>query len=111
MRLRNKKTGEIGVINLKVYGNDKNYVFDKLETLYEDWEDNVPKEPLIKDDGIRKAVRAWAEANDFDKVDVDYDLDSAIFRFSNGMIDVCFIGLLDLKYGTYTITDLCGLEE
>ena len=30
--------------------------------LSEDWEVYKPKEPLIKDEKIRKAIRAWAEA-------------------------------------------------
>ena len=49
MKLRNKKTGEVKEFN-------------------EDWEDVEPKEPLIKDEKFRKAVRAWAEANNTEKV-------------------------------------------
>ena len=75
MRLRNKKTGEIGEAYWATFregGTDlcismhKNGAFvevHSLAELNEEWED-APAEPLIKDEKIRKAVRAWAEAND-----------------------------------------------
>ena len=86
MRLRNKKTGEVFdalirenggagsysliVCDIKSYEQSKStldathFVLDEYETLTElneDWEDYAPKEPLIKDKKIRKAVRTWAE--------------------------------------------------
>ena len=69
MKLINKKTGEIidGGDYLNVYDDldhqGKSWHYNSLAELNEDWEDYVPKEPLIKDKKIRKAVRAWAEAN------------------------------------------------
>ena len=75
MKLRNKKTGEIidleqwrleyykssGCITIT---NDKNqneqFCYGAFADMKDEWED---VEPLIKDEKIRKAVRAWAEAN------------------------------------------------
>lgn len=79
MKLRNKKTGEIidleqwrleyykdsGCITLT---NDRNqneqYCYVSFADLKDDWSDYIAPEPLIKDEKIRKAVRAWADAND-----------------------------------------------
>lgn len=118
MRLRNKKTGEIkewqkvGAIN---YG-EMNEVYDAAEynslaELNEEWED--VKGPLIKDEKIRKAVRAWAKANDF-SVDVTIYTLTAGTRFSVGNYSIEFLGyfMYGLEAGTTcTITELCGEEE
>ena len=75
MRLRNKKTGKIGELSgvnrIVVYeydmplcGNSILGEYDTLAELNEECEDYKPAEPLIKDEKIRKAVRAWAEMND-----------------------------------------------
>lgn len=53
------------------------------------------KEPLIKDEKIRKAVRAWAEANG----------DTITFVYGHKRLNY----LSDHK--TYTIAELCGEEE
>ena len=60
MKLRNKKTGERKEIN-----DEERDLFDLVKKLglLEDWEIIEEKEPLINDEKIRKAVRAWAEAN------------------------------------------------
>ena len=75
MKLRNKKTGEIGKLHCDMnviptkYGVFEDtdirghyWEYASLAELNEDWEDYKPKEPLIKDEKIRKAVRAWAES-------------------------------------------------
>ena len=99
MKLRNKKTGEI------FYPDD--------------WEAFEPAEPLIKDEKIRKAVRAWAEVNNRD-----------LFRVINEHFNCCkIIGYTDggdtscdkIEFATtiagakkdyyYTIAELCGDEE
>lgn len=77
MKLRNKKTGEIvDAVFTNARGNiiihdakqslcgNNFHEYETLEELNEDWGDY--KEPLIKDEKIRKAVRAWAEANSYD---------------------------------------------
>lgn len=71
------------------------------------------KEPLIKDEKIRKAVRAWAEANDFAKIEVTH-CRKHYLRIMNETTDIliefsCFMDdLLDER--VYTIAELCGEE-
>lgn len=127
MRLRNKETGETGYLELekgddgkytglRVYKNDFMYKrYDSLAGVLEEWEDYKPAEPLIKDEKIRKAVRAWAEvcglgyvtykqaSNEF------YDPDTRgafAIRFRLIPVEVY------LEDGEcYTIAELCGKEE
>lgn len=135
MKLRNKKTGaiydvflrerEVGgypciiVCDKKAYMQSKikfgvtNYVLDEYSSLAElnkEWEDYTPTEPLIKDEKIRKAVRAWAEAN------------QPKFIKSNGNYTACDNRGLMIEFNKswtacmqngerYTITELCGEEE
>lgn len=77
----------------------------------EDWEDYKPAEPLIKDEKIRKAVRAWAKANgawllvvvssyriEISQVDAEILFNDPVFK--------------DLpKNRKLTIEELCGEEE
>ena len=124
MKLRNKKTGEIVTfvtleeiydeINftyIKKSGNENELLYSSLKKFNEEWEDYVPKEPLIKDEKIRKAVRAWAEADGADeKIYLTTDEDSA--RFANkygGYIEFAF--RIDMEERLYTIDELCGEEE
>ena len=138
MKLRNKKTGEVFdalirekggagsysliVCDIKSYEQSKStldathFVLDEYETLAElneYWEDYKPADPLIKDEKIRKAVRAWCEANNFlDEIEV-HSL-TAGTRFSIYNYDIEFLGyfIYDLEYNkTYTIAELCGEEE
>lgn len=130
MKLRNKKTGEVidlDVANIKAQfggisvipepvrlGGDE-YVYHSLAELNEDWEDYAPKEPLIKDDKIRKAVRAWAEANEISQ-QIQFDRYTSGFSAgdagNNLLSMISFDGFVfnceDGKY--YTITELCGEE-
>lgn len=109
MKLRNKKTGKIWDIG-KVLTNDYPS-YDTLEQITEDFEDYNP--PLIKDEKIRKAVRAWAEANDFTN-EIEVSSLNAGTIFSEGHWSIGFIGyfIYDLKIGsTYTIAELCGEEK
>ena len=123
MRLRNKKTGEIveplssGPIDLYFYLNkyEENEVdrktYQSLAELNSEWEDYTPKEQLIKDEKIRKAVRAWAEANDITEINVS----SSGYELWGGIDDWCihFGGdpFKDIKPLKYTIDELCGEEE
>ena len=121
MLLRNKKTGkitEVEEVNLIVH-DDKCDCYESfaeyhsLAGLNADWEDYAPKEPLIKDEKIRKAVRAWAEANGF-LGEIEVHSLTAGTRFSIGHYDIEFLGyfIYDLESNkTYTITELCGEEE
>ena len=130
MKLRNKKTGEVidlDIANIKAQfggisvipepvklGGDE-YVYHSLAELNEEWEDFAPKEPLIKDKKIRKAVRAWAEANGVGVV--LYKEDNYRFYADDtevgSMIEFEdmpeYIGLRHEH--RYTIDELCGEEE
>lgn len=123
MKLRNKNTDkitEIEEINLVVMNDERDCYesfaeYHSLAELNADWEDYTPKEPLIKDEKIRKAVRAWAEANEISQAQFDrytsgfsasddghnilsmISFDGFVFMFVDGKI--------------YTIDELCGEEE
>ena len=117
MRLRNKKTGEVKKMwkdNICLSFSDCNKVYYSIAELNDEWEDYEPAEPLIKDEKIRKAIRAWAEANEIETVDYDnywvaFGRDDKTISFKD--YDKClgFYGLDD--NGTYTIDELCGEEE
>lgn len=126
MKLRNKKTGEVveaescnsytGTIGLFFEkGRETDRAYETLAELNEEWEDYTPAEPLIKDEKIRKAVRAWAEANGVGAV--IYKEDN--YRFyaddteTGSMIEFEdmpeYIGLRHEH--RYAIAELCGEEE
>ena len=123
MKLRNKRTGGIwdipkmryptmqeDDISFFAYGKDEGCLFSyhSLTELNEEWEDYKPAEPLIKDEKIRKAVRAWADGNNIESV--HYDAFWRGFRRANSSITVWEeLPLEDNE--VYTITELCGEEE
>ena len=131
MKLRNKKTGEVveafegGPIDLYFYPNkyEGGNEFDRktyqsLSELNDEWEDYVPKEPLIKDEKIRKAVRAWAEANvinsgHYHNTDIKFNATEHRLQWIQTSIEFNNImGFDNLEDGeTYTIDELCGEEE
>ena len=117
MKLRNKKTGEVLdayslMLTQTIKTNNATSTYAKqtyysLAELNEEWEDYKPKEPLIKDEKIRKAVRAWAEANDIEAGLYNADTfsigsDDNFISFNNGFADETKI---------YTIAELCGEDE
>lgn len=67
----------------------------------------LSKEPLIKDEKIRKAVRAWAKACDVEKCNYDGYGDFAT-KWHGIKLDCSGE---QLEEGNYTITELCGDEE
>ena len=124
MKLRNKKTGEIIIptdYTFSTYDDGIRYghhIYYSLAELNEEWEDYKPAEPLIKDEKIRKAVRAWAEANDLVALKIvneHCDCCEVIGRCDSR--NVCLI----IEFKTtiahanknqfYTIEELCGEEE
>lgn len=122
MKMRNKKTGEIKDFgNLQVYaeaeGTDDSQLlgnFDSFEQILEYYEDYIPSEPLIKDEKVRKAVRAWAEANDIED-GITYLGDGEFRSYLNTTIDFAILvneHRFDLlkKNEEYTIPELCGEE-
>lgn len=120
MKLRNKRTGEIversSIVTLryKISSSSSSLVeaeeFGSIEQLNEEWEDYKSAEPLIKDEKIRKAVRAWAEA---ESEDCYYGEDAkTLYNGSGDHIEFWGRPFTDLKTGEhYTIAELCGEEE
>jgi hypothetical protein len=115
MKLRNKKTGEIiGSIEIYVVGTNEDLVilpFNCIDELNDEWEDYKPAEPLIKDEKIRKAVRAWADADGADEK-IYLTIDENGSRFANkygGYIEFAF--QIDMDERLYTIVELCGEEK
>lgn len=123
MKLKNRKTGkitEIEEVNLVVMDDERDCYesfaeYHSLAELNADWEDYGPKDPLIKDEKIRKAVRAWAEANEISQAQFDRYTSgfSASDDGHNLLSMISFDGFVfmfvDGKY--YTIDELCGEEE
>lgn len=110
MILRNRKTGELWEL-----------VYRYKDELHREWEGYEPKEPLIKDEKVRKAVRAWYDA-------IDYHIDNLLciktsgntrLEISDGSPKLIYISLFvdkgtlaNIKDRTYyTIAELCGEGE
>lgn len=116
MKLRNKKTGE--VVDLSIFGIELNIrkenqpIYRSLAELNEEWEDYEPKEPLIKDKKICKAVRAWAEANGDSTIVVHpIDGETTLLNGSFTGLNIEFYIMDELEDGKdYTIDELCGEE-
>ena len=118
MRLKNKKTGEVKKMwkdNICLSFGDCNKVYYSLAELNDEWEDYAPKEPLIKDEKVRKAVRSWAEANDVLEVFIDRIGDGTyieLYDEDDGRRRISALRPAGLKTGeAYTIDELCGEEE
>lgn len=117
MKLRNKKTGEIREFDAlggfmlsddypTHYLEDKTYY--SLAELNEEWEDC--KEPLIKDEKIRKAVRVWADVVGTNKC--TYDRFWETLRSMDTSISFAGVYKFELEdEKNYTIAELCGEEE
>jgi hypothetical protein len=113
MRLRNKKTGEVKdcVLMPNDINDDEVICNSSLAKLNAEWEDYEPADPLIKDPKVRKAVRAWAEANGTSKLTFD-----GYYMLTDEQMN-------DIEFGTtkpfeelekgicYTIEELCREEE
>lgn len=130
MKLRNKKTNDVDDVLISAYGisgdvavsimdpnKECGYLdlgrYKTLAKLNEEWEDYVPKEPLIKDEKIRKAVRAWWKTIPDAVTDKrvlyknNHDFAVGIYTIYCGAIypETLEVGKM------YTITELCGEEE
>ena len=119
MKLRNKKTGELGELQITqkhivvTVGNGTSEVsiaiYNSLNELNKEWEDCTIQEPLIKDEKIRKAVRAWADVLNIMYADVEHDGENC--RFYSGFCDLSIefdVTMVNLEDGKYTISELCG---
>lgn len=120
MKLRNKKTGEVIDVTRIIFEHDNTYSpFSSLRIVNEYWEDYTPSEPFIKDEKIRKAVRAWAEVLGVNEVEF-YGSDTWI-GFSTKLIGSKWSSKFELDYSgskntfvtfkTYTIDELCGEDD
>ena len=129
MKLRNKKTGEIcelghirqawreekdgGMGYMLLKANDNNgIIYNSLAEMMDEWEDYKPVEPLIKDEKIRKAVRAWAEAQGLTEVylasngyEIYGGVDDWVMQFEGEPFPFAD------KNRLYTISELCGEDE
>lgn len=120
MKLRNKKTGKViernSIVTLrcKITSCSSSLVeaeaFSSIEKLNEEWEDYKPKEPLIKDEKIRKAVRAWAEANKEEELEVMGGCSVTAFKSLYNHTEIDFNCSWKLRDSVYTIEELCGEE-
>lgn len=117
MKLKNKKTGAVIIptdYTFATYDDGIKYghhIYSSLAELNAEWEDYTPIEPLIKDEKIRKAVRAWADADGADEK-IYLTIDENGSRFANkygGYIEFAF--QIDMEERLYTIAELCGEEE
>lgn len=112
MKLSNKKTGKILEDKCLNYALDDMKQYNSLAELNEEWEDYKPKEPLIKDEKIRKVVRAWAEANKIEYVHYDLECNELNDLARNGIsFNAPILERKLLVDRDYTITELCGEEE
>ena len=121
MKLRNKKTGdarEFESLNLIVRAEDPEDGYESwndyhsLAELNEEWEDYKPAEPLIKDEKIRKAVRAWAKADLIKKAYLEDDYTICADDDVNVRISFSLPVFKDVGSAyDYTIAELCGEEE
>lgn len=129
MKFRDKETGKIQTCDMVVITdepidgeiaslNKHTFIFRSVEQFNDNCESYKPKEPLIKDEKIRKAVRAWADANNVNsnhyyENDVRFNLLEHELTWIDTSIQFneleALVGLEDGK--RYTITELCGEEE
>lgn len=121
MKLRNKKTGEVREFNAiflteivkETETATSEYVkrfYYKIAELNEDWEDYEPAKPLIKDEKIRKAVRAWAEAENIPNNETVYynDCDYSFGWYNS---EIAFSKGFVLENKEYSIIELCGEDD
>lgn len=116
MKLRNKKTGKIAeaidLVNAdEIWGTAKT-----PSEIFEDWEYyEEPAEPLIKDEKIRKAVRAWAEACGAKQIKYSVTLNQYYDADMGTGFSIKFLTKPVEAYleegKLYTIAELCGEEE
>lgn len=108
------KVGEIMTISLHSPGGLP-MISDRDAFLLDNGFIEEMKEPLINQEKIRKAVRAWAEANDVLEVFIDRIGDGTyieLYDEDDGRRRISALRPAGLKTGeAYTIAELCGEEE
>ena len=125
MKLRNKKTGRECnfIINKDHFECVDLYcvpLYYSLSELLNDWEDVVPKEPLIKDAGARGVIRLWAKVNHIptNATTIEYHYVESLCgpesEFWDNNLHIMFYGKIapNAVHGKiYTIDELCGEVE
>ena len=118
MRFRDKGTGKIQTCDMVVITdepidgkiaslNKHTFIFRSIEQFNDNCEDYKPAEPLIKDEKVRKAVRAWAEATGTTSISYWGELES-----EQNDSKIKFDNVAVVEFGdNYTIEELCGEEE
>ena len=129
MKLKNKKTGEIGELH---YEPDKEYhftvatedpadmaIYRSLAELNAEWEDYKPKEPIIKARDVRHILKQWARTNLIPSGSTEIEvclIDSpkgTITQFYSDGLYIQFWGRVTtdaISGRCYTIDELCGKE-
>lgn len=111
----NKKNGKTASV-LAVYLDDGGHIqtdsYDRVEDLMADYGayERQSAEPLIKDEQIRKIIRAWAEKNDSTRIEYVAPENELVDSYGNTIsFDLIF---KELNHGAeYTIAELCGEDE
>ena len=129
MKLRNKKTGEVGKLHCDMnviptkYGVFEDtdirghyWEYDSLAELNEEWEDYSPPEPLIEKRSHRGVLRAAAQMSGTSKAHVCKSDRAEVVLFEFNGKEICSVELKDKGIhtdhdGWYTIAELCGEEE
>lgn len=126
MKLRNKETGKVQTCDMVVITDEKidgeiaslnkrTFIFRSIEQFNDEYEAYKPVEPLIKDEKIRKAVRAWADAGGlehFTVVNEHFNCCKIMGRKYNRVSKIEFLATIpNATHRTYTIAELCGEEE
>ena len=112
MKLRDKKTGKIIEHEIDTYYG-KTITLELLNRMCEDY---TSQEPLIKNEKIRKAIRAWADYNSLDNDDSLFiskpTYGCGILTLEHGFLTINFYyNDESLCNKNYTIKELCGEEE
>ena len=114
MKLRNKKTGKIkhAYPVIRICDGETDICYSNIAEVNAEWEDYKPAEPLIKDEKIRKAVRAWAKADLIKKAYLEDDYTICADDDVNVRISFSLPVFKDVGSAyDYTIAELCGEEE
>lgn len=114
VRERRKRDGSYSLIVCELKEHRTLCEYDSLTKLCEEWESYEPTEPLIKDEKIRKAVRAWAEACEINSALVYHSFFDTFLTLKSGVKIISFQVETpkELEFDEeYTIIELCGEEE
>ena len=124
MKLRNKKTGNIGDYLCAIQGDDiklwsatnsyETYHYKCMSEFINEWEDYKPVEPLIEDQKTRKVFREWADLFGAKRFRVDHLCEFGRTVITSNDLEeepsIELPGYFGIDSETYTIVELCGEE-